>query len=152
MCVLDAQAGPGIALYFQEFYKYCIANKLNEGGVLVTQSGCCSILNSHECFSTIHNTLKGCFKQVYPYSAPIPSFGCDWGFNLAFNDAANPNVASREPEDVDAALAAAIGDEKGMAYLDGISYRGQMSLPKQVREQLKKEDRVMTEATPVFMH
>ena len=146
------EAGPGIALYFQEFYQHCVEHKLNPGGVLVTQSGCCSILNSHECFSTIHNTLKSAFKNVYPYSAPIPSFGCDWGFNLAFNDTANPDVAGREPADVDAALAAAIGDDKGMAFLDGVSYRGQMHLPKQVRDVLKKEDRVMTKATPVFMH
>merc|ERR1711937_115910 len=52
------EAGPGIALYFQEFYKMCVDKKLNPGGVLVTQSGCCSILNSDSCFSTIHTTLK----------------------------------------------------------------------------------------------
>jgi spermidine synthase len=146
------EAGPGIALYFQEFYKHCLEEKLNPGGVLVTQSGCCSILNSHECFSTIHNTLKTVFKNVYPYSAPIPSFGCDWGFNLAFNECANENVPNREPADVDAAIASAISDDKGMKFLDGVSYRGQMNLPKQVRDVLAKEDRVMTKETPVFMH
>jgi len=146
------EAGPGIALYFQEFYQNCVAEKLNPGGVLVTQSGCCSILNSQECFSTIHTTLKSAFTNVYPYSAPIPSFGCDWGFNLAFNECANPDVAQREPADVDKAIAAAIKDDKGMQFLDGISYRGQMHLPKQVRDVLAKETRVMTKDTPVFMH
>merc|ERR1711934_599043 len=145
------EAGPGIALYYKEFYKNCAANKLNPGGVLVTQSGCCSILNSTECFTTINNTLKASFANVFPYSAPIPSFGCDWGFNLAFDTCANPDVAAREPADVDAAIAAAIGDEKGMEFLDGVSYRGQMNLPKQIRTALANEDRVMCEATPVFM-
>jgi len=146
------EAGPGIALYFQEFYRYCVENKLNPGGVLVTQSGCCSILNAHDCFSTINKTLESVFAKVYPYSAPIPSFGCDWGFNLAFNTCAHENVTERDPAEIDAQLAAAIGDDKGMAFLDGISYRGQMHLPKQVRDFLAKEDRCMTVATPVFMH
>jgi len=145
------EAGPGIALYFQEFYKMCGAEKLSDGGVLVTQSGCCSILNSHECFSTIHNTLKSSFGNVFPYSAPIPSFGCDWGFNLAFDTCAHPDVACREPADIDTAIASMISDDKGMAFLDGVSYRGQMNLPKQIRDVLAKEDRVMTAATPVFM-
>lgn len=146
------EAGPGIALYFQEFYKMCVAEKLNPGGVLVTQSGCCSILNADECFSTINNTLKSAFKHVYPFHAPVPSFGCDWGFNLAFDECANPDVAGRDPAEIDAQLAEMIGDDKGMQFLDGIAYRGQMHLPKQVRTILAKEARVMTEATPVFMH
>jgi len=146
------EAGPGIALYFQEFYQYCVKEKLNPGGVLVTQSGCCSILNSQECFSTIHTTLKSAFDNVVPYNAPIPSFGCDWGFNLAFNTCAHENVASREPAEIDTAIAEAIGDDKGMAYLDGTTYRGKMHLPKQIRNVLAKETRVMTKETPVFMH
>jgi len=146
------EAGPGIALYFQEFYQHCVEHKLSEGGVLVTQSGCCSILNSEECFSTIHNTLKSVFKSVTPYSAPIPSFGCDWGFNVAFNQCAHEDVVTRDPAEVDAQIAAAIGDDKGMEFLDGVSYRGQMHLPKQVRKVLAAETRVMTRETPVFMH
>lgn len=145
------EAGPGIALYFQEFYQYCVDEKLNPGGVLVTQSGCCSILNAHECFSTIHNTLKSVFTHVVPYNAPIPSFGCDWGFNLCFNDESQ-DIRNRTPEEVDAALAAAIGDEKGMFFLDGVSLRGRICLPKPIRKMVADEKRVMTAATPVFMH
>ena len=147
--VICFQAGPGIALYFQEHYQRCAAEKMNPGGVFITQSGCCSVLNSHECFSTIHNTLKHSFKHVFPYIAPVPSFGCDWGFNLAFNECAHENVASRDPSDVDAALKAAIDNE--MVFLDGISYRGIMNIPKVIRGVLAKETRVMTKANPVFM-
>lgn len=70
------EAGPGIALYFQEFYEYARTKALNPGGVLVrqvgrqntmvnrpqvTQSGCCSVLNFTECFTTIHSTLRWCW-------------------------------------------------------------------------------------------
>lgn len=147
------EAGPGIALYFQEFYQMCVAEKLNPGGVLVTQSGCCSILNAHECFSTINKTLSTAFDHVVPYSAPIPSFGCDWGFNLAYNnDCAHQDVANRTPEDIDSALKECIADYKGMFFMDGDSYRGQMHLPKPIRVLVEKETRVMTKATPVFMY
>lgn len=76
------EAGPGIALYFQEFYNFARNEALTPGGVLVTQSGCCGLLNFTECFTTINSTLRSCFKSVHPYASQIPSFGCPWGFNL----------------------------------------------------------------------
>merc|ERR1712195_149927 len=79
------EAGPGIALYFSEFYTYCKENVLNPGGVLVTQSGCCGINNYKECYTTINSTLNSSFAHVAPYSAPVASFGCPWGFNLPFD-------------------------------------------------------------------
>ena len=78
------EAGPGIALYTQEFYAFVAKNRLNPGGVLVTQSGPGSHFNvKSECFTTIHSTLRSTFQHVYPYSVDIPSFGSNWGFNLA---------------------------------------------------------------------
>ena len=148
----SSQAGPGIALYFKEFYQHVIDHKLNPGGVLVTQSGAGSILNSHECFSTINNTLKSVFNNVYAYTAPIPSFGCDWGYNLAFNTCAHENVDTREPAEIDAAIAEMIKDDKGMFFLDGITYRGQMNVSKPIRDVITKETRVMCVETPVYMH
>lgn len=36
-----------------------------------------------ECFTVIHKTLKSVFKEVAMMAADIPSFGCNWGFNMA---------------------------------------------------------------------
>jgi len=74
-----------IVLYTKEFYDFAVT-KLNPGGVLVTQSGPGSIMNITECNSVIHKTLKTAFTHVLPYACDIPSFGCNWGFNVAFND------------------------------------------------------------------
>lgn len=78
------EAGPGIALYTLEFYKTAIT-KLNPGGVLVTQSGPGSVMNIDECCTCIHQTLASAFDHVLLSSADIPSFGCNWAYNMAFN-------------------------------------------------------------------
>lgn len=78
------EAGPGIALYFKEFYEFA-KTRMNPGGVIVTQSGPGSVMNADECFSTIHQTLRGAFDLVVPYSSDIPSFATNWAFNVAFD-------------------------------------------------------------------
>jgi len=146
------EAGPGIALYFSEFYTYCKENVLNPGGILVTQSGCCGINNYDECFTTIHSTLKSSFTNVAPYNAPVASFGCPWGFNMAFDKDEDP--ANWDAAKIDSAIEGALVDldSKPLQYLDGISWRGAFGLPKVVRQGLQKETRVMTKDTPVFMY
>lgn len=49
----------------------------------MTQSGAASVHLKHECFTVIHKTLKSVFENVAYMVADIPSFGCNWGFNLA---------------------------------------------------------------------
>jgi len=147
------EAGPGIALYFSEFYTYCKENVLNPGGVLVTQSGCCGINNYKECYTTINSTLNSSFAHVAPYSAPVASFGCPWGFNLAF-DHEEASPTDWTVERVDTAIEGAIVnlDTKPLQFLDGLAWRGVFGLPKQVRLGLEQETRVMTKETPVFMY
>eukprot|EP00656_Telonema_subtile_P055360 TRINITY_DN8536_c0_g1_i4.p1 TRINITY_DN8536_c0_g1~~TRINITY_DN8536_c0_g1_i4.p1 ORF type:complete len:206 (-),score=63.86 TRINITY_DN8536_c0_g1_i4:94-711(-) len=147
------EAGPGIALYFQEFYNFARTEALTEGGLLVTQSGCCGILNFTECFTTINSTLRSCFKTVHAYNSPIPSFGCPWGFNLG-HDIDGLNLSSWTAEKVDQEIAAKIADldTKPLHFLDGVSWGGVFGLPKQIRLGLAKEDRVMTKENPVFMY
>ena len=77
------EAGPGIALYFKEFYEFA-RTRMNPGGMIVTQSGPGSVMNPEECFSTIHQTLRGAFDFVVPYASDVPSFGSNWAFNVAF--------------------------------------------------------------------
>ena len=173
------EAGPGICLYTEEFYKFA-ATRLSPGGVLVTQSSPGGICNSHECFSTIYQTLRTAFDVVVPYTADVPSFGSNWGFNLAFNlpgndhrvatgfeatgedraaKSAEAGVAAQEAvtrkpsEQVDALIEERItGGEAALAFLDGVSWHGLFGVPKQVRKTLKEEKRIMSVANPVFMY
>lgn len=79
------EAGPGVMLYTEEFYNF-IHKCLQPGGTFVTQSGPGSIMNADECFSVIHKTLRQSFQHVVPYTCDIPSFGCNWAFNMGFKE------------------------------------------------------------------
>ena len=57
-----------------QFYDFA-RTKLNDGGVLVTQSGPGAVFNYDECFTAINRTLRARFDVVVPYSVEIPSFG-----------------------------------------------------------------------------
>ena len=94
------EAGPGIALYTQEFYRHA-STLLNDNGVFVTQAGSADFIphvhavpgadesgDSNKdswCFAAITNTLATVFDSAIPYTCQVPSFGEDWGFVLAFN-------------------------------------------------------------------
>jgi len=151
------EAGPGVALYFQEFYQF-VGSRLNAGGAFVTQSSGSGVLSLHECFTVIHKTLQSSFDCVFPYSVEIPSFGGAWGFNLAYNKCdghrrpLGDNISNWDPSEVDMAIEERIKVETPLFFYDGVSHRHEFSLPKYLREELAKESRVMTKASPVFMY
>lgn len=158
------EAGPGIILYTQEFYKHA-KTKLRPGGVLVTQSGSAGTVTIKDCFTTIHNTLKTVFEHVVPYSGDVPSFGSNWGFNVAF-DATGVEGSTLSPED--AALAGInfakmpacdvdkrLGDrvpEANLRFYNGDAHRGCTGFGKHIYNELQRETRVITVTNPVFMH
>lgn len=156
------EAGPGYLLYTQEFYKF-LRTRLNDGGVFVTQSGPGAIFNAKdECFTVIHSTLRSVFGGVAPYAVDIPSFGCNWGFNLVLDTSTEDTNKQRTPDELLATLLSKpireIDDaiEKRirgpLKFLDGISWRGLFGTAKEIRNHCKDETRVMTKDTPVFMY
>ena len=158
MDICDPQeAGPGMRLYYQAFYKMVLTKCLNPGGLLVTQSGAGNIAT--DTFAVIHNTLKSAFDHVVPYVTNVVSFGSDWAWNIAFNNdaaiaSAGPGgvkaVRDRPEEEIDALIAERVTGE--LKFLDGLSYRGLMGMPKYLRKILAAEKRIMTEETPVFLY
>jgi len=159
------EAGPGIALYTEEFYKFAIT-KLNPGGMLVTQSGPGSHFNITECATVIHKTLRNTFDYTALYTSDIPSFGSNWAFNIAYNKdsaiAAEATAAGRDPleafldkprADIDAAIDARIkGGADALRFLDGAAWKGVFGITKRVRQEMAKEERHMTMADPIFMY
>jgi thermospermine synthase len=178
------EAGPGIMLYTKELYQHA-ASLLSPNGVFVTQSGPAdSIPLPHAnadgrtdttCFGPIQNTLREVFPCVMPYTQPIPSFGCDWGFVMAFspiilvqegNNNSNSNNnrgdSKRAEEEewsklgevtIDNLIETCItGGEKSLRMYDGITHGRMYALSKATRNQLKADTRIMTKANPVFMY
>ena len=88
--------GPAEALYNVEFYEL-VRSRLNGGGVFVTQAGSASFVPMQEdgdegsCLAPIRNTLARVFDFAVPYTAPVPSFGEDWGFVLAYDEVDDSN-------------------------------------------------------------
>jgi len=146
------EAGPGIALYFQEYYKNLL-EKVNPGFVFVTQSGPCGLLTKEECFTTINRTLASVFDVVVPMHTFIPSFHDLWGWNIAYNKHASlkDDYPSREPEATDKLIKERLKDGSELRFYDGITHRALTNVAKYVRQGISKETRIMTQTNPVFM-
>lgn len=185
------EAGPGIALYTQEFYRRTSEVLKKPNGVFVTQAGSADFIpHPHAfpedgddenkeswCFSPIMNTLATVFDHAIPYTAPVPSFGEDWGFVMAFNgDAKEARALADLPNEViddlieerieavpgvpehnyrSKGVKLLAGNEKGseaLKHYDGVTHRGLFSLSKSLRIAMKSDQRVMTVDNPVFMY
>lgn len=106
-----------------------VMQKLNPGGIFITQSGPAGFLSCTEVFTCINATLRSVFPKVLPYCQHMPVF-CDvWGWNMALTE---PSQAELSPEDMDARLAERV--EGQMRFLDGHTFRGLCHLNKHVRK------------------
>ena len=138
------EGGTAALLYTQEFYAIAKA-RLNQGGVLVTQSGPAGLLNYTECFTTIFNTLGTLFSHTTAAQVHIPAFQTLWGFTIA-SDMPFPETSE---DDVDSQIANRLAGP--LKYYDGVSHRNMLALPKFQREGLERENRSNKDSDPVFM-
>ena len=138
------EGGTAALLYTQEFYAIAKA-RLNQGGVLVTQSGPAGLLNYTECFTTIFNTLGTLFSHTTAAQVHIPAFQTLWGFTIA-SDMPFPETSE---DDVDSQIANRLAGP--LKYYDGVSHRNMLALPKFQREGLERENRINKDSDPVFM-
>ena len=159
------EAGPGIALYTQEFYQRA-ASLLTPGGVFVTQSGAADAVpyqiqersDSPDCMSLgpIRNTLSQVFDQALPYSTNIASFGGDWGFVMAFDlrTEKKHNILDwKKPSHsaIDQLIERHIqGGADRLHHYDEESHLRMFSLTKQLRKYLEAETRIMTMENPIY--
>lgn len=145
------EAGPGYKLYTKDFYEF-LETRLTENGIVVTQSGPGSVFNAkEECFTVINNTLRSAFKTVLPYVVDVPSFGCNWGFNIGTNSTKiNTNILEMKANELDEKIKMRIN--QNLYFLDGTSLKGLFGISKSIREECLLETRVMTIDNPVFMY
>lgn len=141
------EGGPCYQLYTQEFYETVIKEKLNPGGVFVTQSGPAGVLSSSEVFAPIHHTLKQVFPKVVPYAQHVPSFADCWGWNVATSDA---SMAWPEASSIDQLISERIDGD--LQFLDGKTLLALQGLNKPVRASLERETHVLSIDKPRFIH
>ena len=138
------EGGPAYLLYTDEFYRMA-KNRLNPGGVLVTQSGPVGLPNHKECFTTIFNTLGQVFAHTTALHVHVPAFETLWGFTIASDAPLRPPSGA----ELDAAIAKRIN--KPLRHYDSESHRGMSALPKFLREGIAGETRINRDDAPVFM-
>ncbi len=139
------EGGPAYLLYTREFYRLA-AQRLNPGGILVTQSGPAGLINYTECFTPIAQTLSGLFPEIRPYTVYVPSFITPWGFTMAVSD---PSTSLPGSDDFMQEAQSRIAGE--LRYLDGVTCHGLFALPRYIREGIASETRTVTDDDPVFM-
>lgn len=141
------EGGPCYQLYTQDFYRNVVLEKLNPGGIFVTQSGPAGILSCTEVFTSINCTLRSVFPRVVPYTQHMPVY-CDvWGYNLALTD---PKQADATAEELDERAAARV--EGRLRFFDGETFKGLCSINKHLRGCLAAETSVYTKDSARFIH
>lgn len=138
------EGGPAYLLHTKEFYQV-VRERLAPDGILSLQAGS-SAWGSHTLFTAIINTLKSVFPLVFPYEAHIPCFGGMWGFAFA-----SQNLSLHlSPREIDRRISSRV--KKGLRFYDGLSHQGLFLLPKNIREAIDKEKRIVTEKEPLFVY
>ena len=139
------EAGPAYLLFTQEFYSL-VRNRLNEGGIMVSQSGPTGPSFYEQCFSVVANTVGSVFPLVTLSETFVPSFGSTWGFVIG---SLQNDPAELSPGDVDGRIADRVTGQ--LRYFDGTTLRGMVSVPKYLRESVATEQRVITRDAPLFV-
>jgi len=134
------EGGPAQFLYTKEFYEM-IKTKLNPGGIFNTQSGPCGVASYQMVYSPIYKTVSTVFSHVVPYGAFVPSFVDFWGFNLAIPDEPSYKMT---PQEVDKRIKERLVDPTVLKFYDGAMHVSIFTFPKIVRENLAKEQRIIT--------
>lgn len=139
-----AKDGPAFMLYTKEFYSI-VFKCLKENGAMVTQAASTAV-NNLKTFTAITNTLKQVFPIVMPYTISIPSFHSPWGFVLASKREDPLNLSS---DYINKSLSEISGS---LRFYDYETHIGLFSLPKYLREAIKKEEQIITDSSPIFFY
>jgi len=136
--------GPAFMLYTKEFYSI-VFKCLKENGAVVTHAASTAV-NNLKTFTAITNTLKQVFPVVIPYAASIPSFHSPWGFVLASK---KENPLNLSVDYINKSLSKI---DIGLRFYDYETHIGLFSLPKYLREAIKKEEQIITDSSPIFFY
>ncbi|KAJ7544567.1 hypothetical protein O6H91_09G083100 [Diphasiastrum complanatum] len=140
------EGGPCYQLYTQSFYEKIVKQRLNSGGIFVTQAGPAGILSHGEIYTSIYNTLRQVFKFVVPYAAHVPSFSDTWGWIMA----SDQPLCKLSVEETDSRLKQRLTGD--LRFLDGETMTAIFGLNKTVRRTLAGETHVYTEETARYIH
>ncbi len=136
--------GTAIMLYTKEFYEL-VYSRLNSNGIAVTQAAS-SAAHNLNIFTSIAKTIGQVFPIVRPYIVNIPSFFTPWGFILA----------SKETDPVHLPLITIgkrlSGIRDKLSFYDSETHLNIFSLPKYIRDAVKKQHMIITDKQPISFY
>lgn len=138
------EESPANLLYTQEFYlavKRCLSSR----GVFVTQATATTV-NNLQAYTAITSTLKSVFPIVRPYTVNVPSFHSPWGFVFA---SCNADPLSLDQETIKGRIAF-FAD--GLNFYDSHLHHSLFCLPKYIIKALDQQDKIITDASPVYFY
>jgi len=139
------EEGPAYLLFTREFYQL-VQDRLTGNGIICVQAGSASLIELLN-LTAVNNTLKSVFPVVCPYQVDVPCFGGPWGFCIA---SASLNPALMSPVEVDQRISSR--SLTGLRFYDGMTHQGMFSLPKYLREELAKQERLITDEEPLYLY
>ncbi|UCF88273.1 MAG: polyamine aminopropyltransferase [bacterium] len=135
--------GPSYMLFTEEFYALC-RERLNPGGLVVTQSGCPSFVYAKP-FHSVTLTMERVFAKVAPYLVFIPSFASNWGFTVASDRWLPLDVPVEE-------MALRMENfDRGLQFLDPEYLPGMFRLPKHLKVIKNDVGRVIRDGKPLIV-
>lgn len=137
--------GPAVMLYTKEFFE-SLHHVLFKGGIFVTQAIEMDYdnLNRH---SVLYHTLASVFDTVESYCEYIPSFSSMWGFIICSNHRKASEMGCNA---IDEKLNQLLSSE--LVFYDGMTHQRLFSLPKIMRNIIKKETKISTKKYPLNVY
>ena len=139
------EEGPARMLYTREFYQL-VKDRLSPGGIMVVQSGQAGWINLKNFFA-INRTLKSIFKIVRPYRVYVPSFVDMWGFHVVSDTL---DAAMLSPREINQRIKERLNGE--LKSYDGEAHKGLFVLPKQMRRQMARSQKVITDTNLITVY
>lgn len=137
------EGGPAYRLFTIEFYRQ-VARRLRPGGWFGAQAGAAA-MTTPLTYATTVRTLRDTFAGVFPYLTYVPFFAMNWGFCAAATDR---NAAFPTPEELDRRIERRV--EGSLRYYDGTTHQHMFNLPRDLRELLKKQERINRDDSPLL--
>ncbi|MDI6703514.1 MAG: polyamine aminopropyltransferase [bacterium] len=138
------EGGTACLLFTKEFYDI-VKGRLSHFGYVSLQAGTVDYHNLY-LHTSIYKTLKQTFRSITSYQTYMPSFNCCWGFIMA----SNSDIIKISESQIEKRL-----KERGVTSLrfyDSETHKGLFSLPRNLRNALSTQGRIITDNQPISIN
>lgn len=146
-CTDPLEIGTSHLLFTKQFFEI-VKEHLSNNGIAVVQSNSTGATpREMTFFLTLRKTFERVFHYVSTLTAYIPSFACEWCFNIGSEKI---NVEKISKDDFNRRAENRLDGK--LRYLDGAVFRKAVTLPKYIKETLKSWKLTIEDEKPLFVY